>query len=314
MDRRVVGTRRASVMRKPALWVLSLAGLAGIHLFLQPIRAALVLSALLVAVGLVWQLRWWNARIEVGRERMRVETPGESLTVPWSDVEAAELDTSGDAPALRVVTGDGLWRIPLPYFPEEEVWRAVRDRLPESALGEPAVEAAWARRREGVRERTAETGGRVVARDRTLFWATGLLTFAACGVTAAALIPTGESTGLGVFMAAFAVAGLAQAGFAGRSAVGPVAVVRETGFGRYRIAWSAVRKVEVASNGSRIVFRGRDEQLAMPGASSWVADDRAAMTDALDTWTDVHDVPVESSEEAALSWSKNTRVGSGRWW
>ena|SRR5215204_2717879 len=79
---------------------------------------------------------------------------------------------------------------------------------------------------------------------------------------------------------------------------------------RYQIKWNEVRSIEIDSQGSSVVFVGKNKRLAVNGPIFWTGKEKCDAARLIAIQIDRYEIEVRATEKAMFRLSRNTRVGA----
>ena len=275
------------------------------------ISGALLLAVVVTMISRVMQLL--RSAIYLSDDGIHGTIAGKPLDLmKWSNIVAAWIETDRHGGIMLFLgTDEVTMTVGLHLLDGEALWQSCQAYLDPMALESEAKEklstyAAWAERKQKIADILDERPLKVSHNIKGTIMGSIMLC-ALLGLVAWSIVD--GSLYVSLIFLGFAILILPTAFAYGSVEMDREAITSTRMFGRYKIGWQEIRKLEIPSSSStQLVFLGNDKQLVITGAGGWIGEDQEMLVDMLHIQLEKYEIEVVETRLAAYKWSRNTKA------
>lgn len=275
---------------------------------LSPWAGGLGMAVVMLAAVIEYLLPMARNYLVMDQRTISGSFNGRAFHLYWTEIMAAWTVSRGRRRFLCLGTRTGSLVLPLRFLNEAAVWERVQRGAPPEALkAEAVMQLPDYREWDAARARSLEEAAPATVVDHWLIQVTGWtgLTFFLFGAQAA--LEGGRYGEAALHGGLFCVSASLVIRW-GVTHVNGDGVERLSFFGMSRIAWDAVRSIEIAPFDAVLVLEGDDCRLVIPGPVVWAGPNRGGALAMLLAQAEKRKIPLKRTLRAALRVSRNTKA------
>jgi hypothetical protein len=223
-------------------------------------------------------MRLWRNKIVLDGEGMSASVDRSYLRIRWDEIEAVwQPEAVAKIGILRMTTASGTRQVYLNLFDKSRTWGAIRAHIPE-----PALQAGSYKQEPSYHEFQTVLRELIANYDLPLATQHGpaqAFTWLGVGV----LLPLGLAcinNGLWLFVPFYLLFGMLSGVYLlaiGRTELDLEGITHRAWFGRYRMAWDEIVKLESSPLDTWMILHGKGKRMSLPGIRLWSGVDRGRM-------------------------------------